>query len=225
MKPFKHMLALTAGVFALTSTAHSATLSINLTTGASTVTDEGVISDANNWQDISADTSNINGTGVAIALHGALGNSADTFGSLYDSGLRDSSSANGDTSITLTGLSTFMTNAGASEYDVYVYYRSWVSSSSALTVDLAAAEGGATPSYTTYDAADNNGNDSYILAGNPESNYIKYSGLTNDQLDVFVDRGSRDAMFAGVQIVTVPEPSSAALLGLGGLALILRRRK
>ena len=36
--------------------------------------------------------------------------------------------------------------------------------------------------------------------------------------------GSRDFRFS-VAGTAVPEPSSAALLGLGGLALILRRRK
>ncbi|WP_435893885.1 PEP-CTERM sorting domain-containing protein [Oceaniferula spumae] len=36
---------------------------------------------------------------------------------------------------------------------------------------------------------------------------------------------NRTALYREVSLVTVPEPSSAALLGLGGLALILRRRK
>jgi len=36
---------------------------------------------------------------------------------------------------------------------------------------------------------------------------------------------SKASFIQGIQLTTVPEPSSAALLGLGGLALILRRRK
>jgi len=36
---------------------------------------------------------------------------------------------------------------------------------------------------------------------------------------------NREALYREVSLVTVPEPSSTALLGLGGLALIMRRRK
>jgi len=40
------------------------------------------------------------------------------------------------------------------------------------------------------------------------------------------ESGSQDGYFAGVVVTSlIPEPSSTALLGLGGLALILRRRK
>ena len=42
------------------------------------------------------------------------------------------------------------------------------------------------------------------------------------------DQGNDTAGFVGIRELgfnTVPEPSSTALLGLGGLALILRRRK
>ena len=42
---------------------------------------------------------------------------------------------------------------------------------------------------------------------------------------IFIRSGSRYTGPATFTITTVPEPSSAALLGLGGLALILRRRK
>ena len=39
------------------------------------------------------------------------------------------------------------------------------------------------------------------------------------------DVGSGLAAFSGIQVADVPEPSSTVLLGLGGLALILRRRR
>ncbi|WP_435896133.1 PEP-CTERM sorting domain-containing protein [Oceaniferula spumae] len=58
------------------------------------------------------------------------------------------------------------------------------------------------------------------------TNSITVTGLSGD---LVVDGLNRDGAIrgsvAGFQIVEVPEPSSTALLGLGGLALILRRRK
>jgi len=52
--------------------------------------------------------------------------------------------------------------------------------------------------------------------------------FTNNVITFHTDRGlggGNRASVSGFLITTVPEPSSAALLGLGGLALILRRRK
>lgn len=67
---------------------------------------------------------------------------------------------------------------------------------------------------------------------NQEGNYIVFSGVTGTDFDLTMVGGSsaatRGAVINGMQIVdttVVPEPSSTALLGLGGLALILRRRK
>jgi hypothetical protein len=40
-----------------------------------------------------------------------------------------------------------------------------------------------------------------------------------------VPGGNTLAAFSGIQVAAIPEPSSAALLGLGGLALTLRRRR
>ncbi|WP_435892612.1 PEP-CTERM sorting domain-containing protein [Oceaniferula spumae] len=61
----------------------------------------------------------------------------------------------------------------------------------------------------------------------------KYSGLSSIEFRIYVDdRASNNdtssATFVDNVVLTgdaVPEPSSVALLGLGGLALILRRRK
>jgi len=64
-----------------------------------------------------------------------------------------------------------------------------------------------------------------------ESNYIMFTGLTASSFDINIlkDPSSTNswsrAGLRGIQIVAVPEPSSAALLGLGGLALFLRRRR
>jgi len=57
------------------------------------------------------------------------------------------------------------------------------------------------------------------------TNTITATGLTGDLTIVGLNRdGGNRASVAGLQITAVPEPS-AALLGLVGLALVLRRRK
>ena len=76
---------------------------------------------------------------------------------------------------------------------------------------------------------------SAIVAANAnknEGNYVLFENVSLDTLEIKVTGGHLDtsnngtiANINGIQIVQVPEPSSAALLGLGGLALILRRRK
>lgn len=63
-----------------------------------------------------------------------------------------------------------------------------------------------------------------------DTNYARFNGLVPDgsgniTLD-FLLAGDRDAPINGFQLIdTIPEPSSAALLGLGSLALLRRRRK
>jgi len=69
---------------------------------------------------------------------------------------------------------------------------------------------------------------SYIDAtSGTAGNYIVFAGLTSTDFTLRGDKSATGARvgFAGMQIITVPEPSSAAMLGLAGLALIFRRRK
>ncbi|MCP5536902.1 MAG: PEP-CTERM sorting domain-containing protein [Akkermansiaceae bacterium] len=77
----------------------------------------------------------------------------------------------------------------------------------------------------------------YLAAGNAlaaESKVLTYTSANgaNDLALRFTNVSANPsganpntALIDGVSITAVPEPSSAALLGLGGLALILRRRK
>ena len=48
---------------------------------------------------------------------------------------------------------------------------------------------------------------------------------TNDSLFFFSDDDNSKTGISGLQIITVPEPSSVTLFGLGGLALLLHRRR
>lgn len=112
---------------------------------------------------------------------------------------------------------------------------------------LTAALGGSAYTIIVYSFSDdpNNGLGNLILnggtptaitsstsTGNLTGNYgiTTFTGVTGDSFTVEgnVTAGSAGrprATIAGFQVVAVPEPSSTALLGLGGLALILRRRK
>lgn len=76
--------------------------------------------------------------------------------------------------------------------------------------------------------------DSSILINSTQDTWAQHTiSFTADSLSTtlsFVENassasGTSDVFVDTVSITAVPEPSSAALLGLGGLALILRRRK
>lgn len=61
--------------------------------------------------------------------------------------------------------------------------------------------------------------------GGVAGNYIKFSNLTGNLTVASDNSGAGRSPINGFVVVAIPEPSSTALLGLGGLALILRRRK
>lgn len=79
------------------------------------------------------------------------------------------------------------------------------------------------------------GNSGQITLANPTENqvpdwyYFDITGLSNgDTVDFYSTAGINGGATLGsisLDSVVVPEPSSAALFGLGGLALILRRRR
>ena len=58
-----------------------------------------------------------------------------------------------------------------------------------------------------------------------DANWAVYGTFTGDTLTISGTNSGGRSVLSGFQVVAVPEPSSAALLGLGGLALIVRRRK
>ena len=63
---------------------------------------------------------------------------------------------------------------------------------------------------------------------NPEMYFFDITGVNpGDQFQVLAPNGGTSGYVGAVtwDIAAVPEPSSAALIGLGGIALILRRRK
>ena len=70
-------------------------------------------------------------------------------------------------------------------------------------------------------------NDDFVV----NSNYVRFSGLTLANIGIRSDAanplgiGTDRAPIAGMQIIEVPEPSSLALIGLGGLMMIKRRKR
>jgi hypothetical protein len=58
------------------------------------------------------------------------------------------------------------------------------------------------------------------------TNYVTFSNLSASSFSITGNQSPDDfSAINGIVITSVPEPSTTALLGLGGLALILRRRK
>ena len=78
----------------------------------------------------------------------------------------------------------------------------------------------------TYGADDQSGNTTFS-----SSPYVQFTFTADGSTDTLTlvaapgTGGQNRSHFSGVSLSVVPEPSSSALLGLGGLALILRRRK
>ena len=113
------------------------------------------------------------------------------------------------TSITITGLDTSLTynlysvsQGGGSGYDTSVETQT-------VTGDVVYG-----PSTMTRGDVRVNGNFHTFLGVSPDN---------TGQIVLSMD--DSNAVSNGLLIVAVPEPSTTALLGLGGLALILRRRK
>jgi len=135
--------------------------------------------------------------------------------------------------ITLTGLSAWLTATGFTGYDVYYYsekaYRGEAAGSIAIGSEKYFLDNGGSGASaagpfilgtdTTLAAAVTNRN---------IANYVKFSGVTGDTFTINVaqDGGYGNLSVNGIQIVgvLVPEPSVALLGGLGFLALLRRRR-
>jgi hypothetical protein len=146
------------------------------------------------------------------------------------SGFLDNMQVSG--SITISDL---MPNKG---YDVYAYFNN----TSTTYIGARGTDGISTNSYyavtnnPNYPLGGTNGyivsQDDNVVDGWTTANAILFSGYTGDTFTIDAapapgaPPGPYKLTLNGIQIVvTVPEPSSTALLGLGGVALMLRRRR
>lgn len=111
--------------------------------------------------------------------------------------------------VTLSGLNTF----APSGYTVTAYY-----TTDGVSASFDAGSIGGAGADTVSDIT--------VSAGTSQSQTWNF--VSGDSFTLVIGDDTRSngrATFSGITVTTIPEPSSAALIGLGGLALILRRRK
>lgn len=123
--------------------------------------------------------------------------------------------------VSFDGLSAWLAAEGATAYEVTVFYAGDSSQAAYIGSPSSVLVGGSSETIT--------------LTGNGSSNANFWSGdgathtMTADSFTITDTATAYKAGISSIQIsavpAAVPEPSSAALLGLGGVTLILRRRK
>lgn len=128
-----------------------------------------------------------------------------------------------------SGSSVTVTNHGYAQYDLYVITTGDAGNGSGGTATF--TNTGFTVNGVDQGAHDGLGYNGLTLVeavggvGGTAGNWVKYTGFTGDLTITSNSPSGGRSPFNGFVIVEVPEPSSTALLGLGGIALILRRRK
>ena len=170
-----------------------------------------------------ADNITVQGVGISWTFNNDWAQSGTYAGSSGEDevffGYLDDGGSGAD--ITITGLTNWLEGNSAATYEVTIFFSTGQVGASFQDATLKDTDGGSTLGFLFNDAP---------IAGasggwQGVSNTI--SDLSSDTL--FIDGGTRAGAargsIAGFTIVPVPEPSSAALLGLGSLALLLRRRR
>lgn len=173
------------------------------------------------------------GSGVTLSQSAPTGgnfNAASAFsGTIGDSMMTNYADTTGNYTYTFGNL-----NAGVGAvYDVYIYSaRGYTGNTGITQLDV----NGESLFLTNDNMVGDYVETGYATQAEAEANlnsgnYVKFSNVSLDTLVVSVS-GLTDATNGGfigavngIQIVQVPEPSSTALLGLGGVALLLRRRR
>lgn len=214
----------------------------NGVTGAETVAGANVtnvdvntvaVTTSNNLQDNTGTGTGVNLSTSATFFTAFSNNSSPNQAATGNGGLGQSSIYIRDTeSITLTGL-----NAFSGSYNLILLFDA-SAEHGGRTYGFTVNDGGGAQSLFTNDTntrdADTNNDGLFDLIaatgttiGTPtlDANIATFTGLTGDTLTISGGQNSTRSPLLGFQLVAVPEPSSTALLGLGGLALMLRRRK
>jgi hypothetical protein len=220
-----------AGLFGI-STAHAATIAfgddiyVDFGVNTSTIVNANTITDGvRTIADTTRSSGGNTGVGIALTRSANEGATYTNIGSLAGNALNTADplaygdalgivNGSDDMIITFTGLNSF------------------------LTYDLTGGMSSSTARYSTGWTIENQAAATYLLSdATTTAGYVSFTGLTavgtttsDGTLTITLDRavGISDKYHMGVsqlQLTAVPEPSSAALLGLGGFALILRRKR
>lgn len=188
----------------------------------------GVVS-ANNWNltgdggsaNLSYNDASLSGTTLALAggfgAWGIGGVSAPDGDGTYSKAIFDGYYNCFSSTLTLGSIPF-------SAYDIHVYFSSDVDGRTGTISD-----GTTTFSFATMAIAATSGSNAIFTQttdtgiGNPSADYAVFSGLTGASQTLTINVGGGG--IAGIQITAVPEPGTMALAGLGGLGLLMLRRR
>jgi hypothetical protein len=248
-KMTSNLAAVAASTLALTGMSANAATVYNVDFGTSITTDDNYIGAAtentvnSTWNHVTganlasstlADSTGDSSAGVTMTVSGEGGN--------MPGHSQNNQSGDDIFDVVIKGGSNsfdFTVNFGnldpGATYDL-VYYADWYWAENGSTVPVSQTAGsGLTGTFNINISFDGRGADGVgplledtdaANVGTANANYARFNGLTPDaggNIAILTDGGNFPT--SGFQLVQVPEPSSTALLGLGGLALILRRRK
>lgn len=224
---------------AMTAVSSAATISVNFTESATAAHNNQQLAAgttagltgyvAQNWNNVATATGTVGSLNQDDAGTATVSTASVTWGS---SGVWGDAAANGDADFSIGDAQLargYLDDGGSGvNFDVTgVSYASYT-----LVLYFSTDTNGGVYNTATVNGSDYNttGTKSqYNLDGWDETNSIVITDLSGDlAVDVLPRDGANRGSIAGFQIVdttVIPEPSSSALLGLGGLALILRRRK
>ncbi len=141
--------------------------------------------------------------------------------------------------VVATGLSSWLSAVGASSYKVVIYMDGdategrvseyWVQECTGSDVAALSLGSDLTSHVFVSDVSTFSSTFTLVplsansVANAGQGNYVVFEGLTADQFLVRTEEQTFRATINGLQFVSIPEPTTISLLGLVGLAAILRR--